>query len=250
VDDRAALFANVLNRPADETARLVLADWLEEHGEDELGRFLRAGVVAARFNTSDLLDDPDYYAAHQVIADVTAAGSPALWLSELGLGPNVPASGNWAWDNTVDRVTVRVGSSTGVFTRGLLSELTVPLLVWNECASRALARWPVELATITDMPGLSFWIDPPDPDRPTWRLSAAVTVQARRGPRGLLRRLRTVFSTGEIDRRPIPPNRWAAERDFPDREALVRLAGDVWSVLFDEVRVAAGTQWTITLRSQ
>jgi uncharacterized protein (TIGR02996 family) len=248
VDDRAALFANVLNRPADETARLVLADWLEEHGEDELGRFLRAGVVASRFNTRDLLDDPDYYAALRVIAEVTAGGSPAVWLSALGLGPDAIASGNWAWDNTGDRVTVRVGPSTGVFTRGLLSELAVALLDWYECASRALTRWPVERATITDAPGLSFWIDPPTDDRPTWRLSAAVTAQARRGPRGLLGRLGTVFAPGESDPRPIPPNRWAAERDFTDRATLVRLAGDVCRVLFDGVRTAAGAQWTLAPR--
>lgn len=45
MNDRAALLANVLNDPTDDTARLVLADWLE----DVFGRFLRAGVVAARF---------------------------------------------------------------------------------------------------------------------------------------------------------------------------------------------------------
>jgi pilus assembly protein Flp/PilA len=48
LDDRAALLANVLNVPSDDTVRLVLADWLDERGEEDLGRFVRVGVVAAR----------------------------------------------------------------------------------------------------------------------------------------------------------------------------------------------------------
>ena len=57
MDERDALFSNVLSTPADDTARLVLADWLEEHGEEEFGRFVRAGVLAARFHALDQLDD-------------------------------------------------------------------------------------------------------------------------------------------------------------------------------------------------
>src|SRR5262245_53219629 len=45
--DRDALLAAALGKPADDTARLVLDDSLEEHAEPELGRFLRAGVTAA-----------------------------------------------------------------------------------------------------------------------------------------------------------------------------------------------------------
>jgi uncharacterized protein (TIGR02996 family) len=45
LNDRAALLSNVLNAPSDDTARLVLADWLEEHDEDAFGRFIRAGVL-------------------------------------------------------------------------------------------------------------------------------------------------------------------------------------------------------------
>src|SRR5262249_54439857 len=37
--------------PADDTTRLVLGDFLEENGEPDLGRFVRAGVTAAWFRT-------------------------------------------------------------------------------------------------------------------------------------------------------------------------------------------------------
>ncbi|HJZ59719.1 MAG TPA: TIGR02996 domain-containing protein [Gemmataceae bacterium] len=47
--DREALLVAALGEPADDTARLVLADYLEENGEPDLGRFVRTGVTAARF---------------------------------------------------------------------------------------------------------------------------------------------------------------------------------------------------------
>jgi uncharacterized protein (TIGR02996 family) len=52
VDDRAVLLANVLTVQADDTARLVLADWLDEHGEEAFGRFIRAGVCTGRYGSA------------------------------------------------------------------------------------------------------------------------------------------------------------------------------------------------------
>jgi hypothetical protein len=86
-----------------------------------------------------------------------------------------------ASSNTADRVTVRIGTVAGVFARGLLSELLVSLGVWYEIAPRALASWPIHRASITDLPGLCFWIEPPIPGpRAGWHLTATVTVQPRR----------------------------------------------------------------------
>jgi uncharacterized protein (TIGR02996 family) len=79
--------ANVFNDPADDTARLVLADWLDEHGEGDFGHFVRAGVCAAQFGGMDVIDDPDFYAALQTLTVITSEGAPARWLSALGVGP-------------------------------------------------------------------------------------------------------------------------------------------------------------------
>ncbi|MDB5312584.1 MAG: hypothetical protein JWO38_6786 [Gemmataceae bacterium] len=61
--DRERLLAAVLDSPADDTARLVLSDHLQDHDEPALGRFIRAGVIAARFRDLDGTPDPDYSAA-------------------------------------------------------------------------------------------------------------------------------------------------------------------------------------------
>jgi uncharacterized protein (TIGR02996 family) len=151
VDDRGALFANVLNAPGDDTARVVLADWLEENDEDALGRFLRAGVLAAQFQTCDQLD-PAYYELLRTIARVTTAGAPALWLSALGIGPSPLGPGDWVWDNAGDRVTVRIGAVLGVFTRGLLTELEVTLGEWYARPAPALEAGPIEQVRASDVP--------------------------------------------------------------------------------------------------
>lgn len=47
MSDRAAFISTILDNPADDTARLVFADWLEEHGEPERAEFIRCQIEAA-----------------------------------------------------------------------------------------------------------------------------------------------------------------------------------------------------------
>lgn len=53
MSDRAALYAAVCADPDDDTARLVFADWLEEHGEGRRAAFVRAKVDRHRRETAD-----------------------------------------------------------------------------------------------------------------------------------------------------------------------------------------------------
>ncbi|MFO0796924.1 MAG: TIGR02996 domain-containing protein [Gemmataceae bacterium] len=48
MDDHAALLAAVVDRPDDDTPRLVLADYLDDHGEPDRAAFVRAQVRLAR----------------------------------------------------------------------------------------------------------------------------------------------------------------------------------------------------------
>jgi uncharacterized protein (TIGR02996 family) len=48
MSDRDALLATILADPADDTARLVFADWLSENGEADRGEFIRVEVELAR----------------------------------------------------------------------------------------------------------------------------------------------------------------------------------------------------------
>jgi uncharacterized protein (TIGR02996 family) len=53
VSARAALLAAICANPADDTARLVFADWLDEHGEPQRAEFIRLQIEAARLAPHD-----------------------------------------------------------------------------------------------------------------------------------------------------------------------------------------------------
>ena len=50
--DRAALYAGILERPDDDVARLVYADWLEENGEAERAEFIRRQIAGENVKPS------------------------------------------------------------------------------------------------------------------------------------------------------------------------------------------------------
>ncbi|WP_439624934.1 TIGR02996 domain-containing protein [Gemmata sp.] len=133
MSDHSHLWAACLADPADDTARLVLADLLRESDDSDAqakGRFLWAGVTAAGFRDADLIDDPHYYAAQAELGAVAASGAPARWLGLLWIGPDPLTRSDWAWDATRDRVTVRIGDTLGTYVRGMLAEVAASLEQW------------------------------------------------------------------------------------------------------------------------
>lgn len=237
MSDRAALFANVLNTPADDTARLVLADWLEEHGEDSRGRFLRAGVLVAQFGDVDFIDDPAYYAALAEMASIAKSGEPARWLASLGIGPPPLTASDWSWDNTGDRVAVRIGSCAGVFVRGLLTELEITLGEWYTLASSVLTLWPIEVVRATDVPGLSFVVEQL---KQGWQLTGRVHLPRRNVP--LTRHtIPTAIAPGAVLTHASAE--WAADQFFADRTALVAEIAKESASIVEDLKDAAGDRW-------
>ena len=53
MNERERLIRAVSEEPGDDLTRLVLADWLEEHGEGQRGTFVRSGVELARMDEAD-----------------------------------------------------------------------------------------------------------------------------------------------------------------------------------------------------
>lgn len=53
MSDRRALLATIWERPNDDAARLVYADWLDEHGDAPRAEFARVQVEAARLSKWD-----------------------------------------------------------------------------------------------------------------------------------------------------------------------------------------------------
>ncbi len=237
MDERSSLLSHVLGDPSDDTARLVLADWLEEHSEEDLARFLRAGVVAARYSTVAIIDDPHYYAALRAMSDIAAAGIPTRWLSRLDIGPNPLAPGDWAWDNSGDRLTVRLGSSVGVFRRGLLAELELKLSEWYAIAERVLAACPLECVRVTDVPGLSFTFSR---SREGWQINGQVRLPRQNFQLTGITLPAAIAPSAILT---MPSTEWSAEQLFPDRTAMVAAVVGECVSLASELREAAGDQW-------
>lgn len=235
MNDRTILLTHILTNPADDTCRLVFSDLLRESdapSDQARGRFLWAGVTASRFRNADLIEDPLYYTAHQEIEEVASAGHPVRWLAEYGI-----ADGNWAWDCTHDRVTVRVGLDSATYTRGMLSGIEVTLAQWYKTAPSVLAKEPLECAFIRDVPGLRFSIAEQDSN---WRLTASIKVAPRR-----------ISLMGW----PIPTSyspspflmetdgNWRGEEVFASRESLMEAIVESSMAFENDLREELGNRW-------
>ncbi|MBA4190221.1 MAG: hypothetical protein C0467_19725 [Planctomycetaceae bacterium] len=238
--DRESLLASVLADPADDTTRLVLADFFREADDPETrarGQFLWGGVTAGSFREDELIEDRLYYTAQAEIAAVASAGFPAEWLAAIGIGPNPLSKRDWVWDCTRDRVTVRIGTVVGVYLRGMLSELSLALDEWYQVATAAMESWPIERVAITSVPGVSFHIAKVEVG---WCLSARLKLPDRRVP-----------LTGSIvpaGVSPAPtlvtgPADWRVEEFFADRTALVNAVGSASAILVASLREVAGDRW-------
>jgi uncharacterized protein (TIGR02996 family) len=144
--DREGLLSAALGQPDDDTARLVLADFLREQGDTgdvAPGWFLCAGVTSCRYRAAGASAVYDLDAALAELSAVVAEWWPVRWLAALGLGPSPLTSDDWGSESIDDRVTVRIGQHTGEFERGMLAGLTVNLDEWSVTGPVALAAWPV-----------------------------------------------------------------------------------------------------------
>jgi uncharacterized protein (TIGR02996 family) len=162
VNSHSALLTLILENPADDTARLVLADLLRE-SDDEVeqsrGRFIWAGVTAHGLYVQGKITDPVYLTARTELLTLSRVGWPARWMSSLEIGPSPLTVNDWSIQERIsDRLVVNIGPRLGVFVRGMLTGLCVGLADWFDVADKALTSWPIEFVQMNDVPGLEMQI--------------------------------------------------------------------------------------------
>ena len=130
LSERAALLAAVAAAPADDLPRLVLADWLDEHGESARAGYVRAQVELARLIADDRLDDDPYPAVVAAVVEVPAEELWA-WAAADGL-PVGPPPSLLARDLVGDTDLVRnvAGDVTVGFRRGFVAVVRCPVGRW------------------------------------------------------------------------------------------------------------------------
>ncbi len=74
-----AFLAAIIDRPDDDSLRLVYADWLEEHGEQKRAEFIRVQLDLATLPEGDerrkALEAREWGSRRQRLGRVTAAGA-------------------------------------------------------------------------------------------------------------------------------------------------------------------------------
>jgi uncharacterized protein (TIGR02996 family) len=132
MNERDALLKAVCDNPHEDTPRLVFADWLQEHGEEERAEFIRVQIERSRVREGG----PEWEAFHERERELLS-GREARWRAELPVEPG------WVWQG---------------FFRGFVDELIV-----NSAAdpssdpARAFAAAPLVALSLIGNP-LRPWI--------------------------------------------------------------------------------------------
>lgn len=121
--DRDGLLAAILAEPEDDAPRLVFADWLEEHGEVELGEFIRLQCLIEPGIHANLLT-PDMAAAiprHNALVSLMDAKARA----QFPFLQNI------------------------IFRRGFVDEISCTAAHWLHYAETVLVRCPIREVSLT-----------------------------------------------------------------------------------------------------
>lgn len=152
--EESALVRQILTRPADDTPRLVYADWLDEHDQADRAEFIRMSVEANRSTAPcyhDLTRPPGCpTCALHIRADALArewTDGEINWERWAGL----PSIG-WACHNlTGEPRTKLLRTANGFrFRRGFVDEIRLPLSAFPEHARDLFAAHPITAVVLTD----------------------------------------------------------------------------------------------------
>lgn len=152
--DYLALLRAILEAPADDTLRLVMADWLEEHGELEYSEFVRvqcalSGMEVCLLTTADHGGDPGGWACGCEWHRLSRRERELLernateWLNELPDG--------FRCGNLTDRPTL---TPLAYYRRGFVFAVYCTLAYWaGRLGGRGpsiVQAQPVEVVRLTD----------------------------------------------------------------------------------------------------
>ena len=84
--EQAALLAGIVARPDDDTARLVYADWLQEHGDEEQAQYIRDAIALDCLSTYEDVKRERLGQRLDKIADARGEN----WLRALGVIDSLP----------------------------------------------------------------------------------------------------------------------------------------------------------------
>jgi uncharacterized protein (TIGR02996 family) len=146
----AALLADILANPEDDTVRLVLADWLDEHGDPERAEFIRVQVELASDPYRESLcretcDPPEFWGCPDRVVrkrerELLAGPRPDVYENEV------------VWFNAGDGTESWRTMFRPQWRRGFVEAVACEAADWLAHAAALLARHPIREVTLTTLP--------------------------------------------------------------------------------------------------
>ncbi len=136
--DRESFIRAICDQPDDDAPRLVLADWLDEHGESERAEFIRVQCELARMDRETTHSQIDLWAAQNKLHDrerELLAGHNVEWSRPLP-GPFELSGNVLKWD----------------FIRGFVGSIECSAADWLTHADTILREHPVQSVRLTTLP--------------------------------------------------------------------------------------------------
>lgn len=181
MDEETAFLAAICANPADDTARLVYADWLQEQGQEERAEFIRVQVAIARTSAEDQC--AQCYATAEGVQKTNGPCRCAKALRSLRRRSRELLAFDWC-PVTIPRTTPRIRTETcdielldgdGLraafrFRRGFVDRCWLPAADWLAHGDAIVAAHPVTAVRLTSRPIVaggaygSYWL-PHDPER-------------------------------------------------------------------------------------
>lgn len=129
----AAFLSAIIERPADDTPRLIYADWLEEQGRGEWAEFIRAAIAKG--------DDDSQAEFHELVKRTDPYGEAEVF------GLRAP------WRMTCYRPLHELRSKhripTTLTRRGFIAVVSCTAADWLAHAATITASQPIEMVTLT-----------------------------------------------------------------------------------------------------
>lgn len=129
----AGLLDDIIANPADDVPRLIYADWLEEHGQEERAEFIRVQIELTQ--CPDPFDNRELSILYRAPAFLDFPGT-----KQDDFGWNGTGSTEIEYDSGVKTV----------FRRGFLTEVHAPFAVLAKHLPRLVWEHPIERVRVTD----------------------------------------------------------------------------------------------------
>lgn len=156
---RQAFIDDIIEHPEDDAVRLIFADWLEDHGQEERAEFIRVQCEIARMEESGEACDIDPEVGHTCCEDpCPVCGSlakyaglvermEAVWYEPArGFGPVHPAG----FQATIGTLTKGLAIGLLAVRRGFAWGVRCPTATWLQHRVELVRSHPIERVELTD----------------------------------------------------------------------------------------------------